>query len=138
VKQIPAELGSVGVSTTFKIFLLLHILSIVVAFAPAVVSLLPGNRGTAVVAARTYYSPALILAGLFGILCVVTSDEVFEFDQMWISLSFLVWIAMNGVFHAIVIPGRRIGSITQVDSGQAIMTVLLVIMLYLMIWKPGL
>jgi hypothetical protein len=126
------------VSTTFKIFLLLHILTVIVAFAPAVVSLLPGNRGTAIAAARTYYSPALILAGLFGILCIVTSDEVFEFDQTWISLALLVWIAMNGVFHAIVLPGRRVSSMTKVDNGQAIMTILLVIMLYLMIWKPGL
>jgi hypothetical protein len=126
------------VSTTFKIFLLLHILSVIVAFAPAVVSLVPGNRGTAVAAARTYYAPALILAGLFGILCVVTSDDAFKFDQTWVTLAFVVWIAMNGVYHAIVLPGRRVSSYTQVDNGQAIITILLVIMLYLMIWKPGL
>jgi hypothetical protein len=122
---------------TFRFFLLLHFLSIVVAFAPSVVSLLPGNRGTAVAAARRFYSPALILAGLFGILCVVTSDDLYKFDQTWITLAFIVWIAMNGVYHAIVLPGRRVGSVTQVDGGQAIMTVLLVVMLYLMIWKPG-
>jgi hypothetical protein len=132
------EVASAGVSTTFKFFLLLHILSVIAAFAPAVVSLLPGNRGTAVAAARTYYAPALILAGLFGILCVVTSDDAFKFDQTWVSLALLVWIAMNGVFHAIVLPGRRVSSVTQVDNGQAIMTILLVIMVYLMIWKPGL
>jgi hypothetical protein len=126
------------VSSTFKFFLLLHVLSFIVAFAPSVVSLLPGNRGTAVAAARRVYSPALILTGLFGILCVVTSDEVFEFDQTWITLAFLVWIAMNGVYHAVVLTGRRVGSITRVDGGQAIMTILLVVMLYLMIWKPGL
>jgi hypothetical protein len=126
------------VSTTFKFFLLLHVLSFIVAFAPSVVSLLPGNRGTTVTAVRSIYSPALIVSGLFGILSVVTSDEVFEFDQTWISLAFLVWIAMIGVQHAIVLPGRRIGSIPRVDGGQAIITVLLVVMLYLMIWKPGL
>lgn len=125
-------------STTFKIFFLLHVLSFITAFAPTVVSILPGNRGTAVAAARTVYSPALILTGLFGILMIVTSDDVFAFDQTWISLALLVWIAMNGVFHSIVMPGRRIGSSTKVDGGQAIMTALLVVQLYLMIWKPGL
>ena len=125
-------------STTFKIFLLLHVLSFIVAFAPTVVSLLPGNRGTAVAAARTVYAPALIATGLFGILLIVTSDDAFKFDQTWISLAFLVWIAMNGVYHGIVIPGRRIGSSSSVDGGQAIMTVLLIVQLYLMIWKPGL
>jgi hypothetical protein len=126
------------VSTTFKIFLLLHVLSFIVAFAPTVVALLPGERTTAVAAARTVYAPALILTGLFGILLIVTSDDAFKFDQTWISLAFLVWIAMNGVFHAIVLPGKRIGSSSSVDGGQAIMTALLVVQLYLMIWKPGL
>jgi hypothetical protein len=121
------------VSTTFKIFL-----SFIVAFAPTVVALLPGERTTAVAAARTVYAPALILTGLFGILLIVTSDDAFKFDQTWISLAFLVWIAMNGVFHAIVLPGKRIGSSSSVDGGQAIMTALLVVQLYLMIWKPGL
>jgi hypothetical protein len=126
------------VSTTFKIFLLLHVLSFIVAFAPTVVALLPGERTAAVSAARTVYAPALIVTGLFGILLIVTSDDAFKFDQTWISLAFLVWIAMNGVFHAIVLPGKRIGSSTSVDGGQAIMTALLVVQLYLMIWKPGL
>lgn len=125
-------------STTFKIFLLLHVLSFIVAFAPTVVALLPGERTAAVAAARTVYAPALILTGLFGILLIVTSDDAFKFDQTWISLAFLVWIAMNGVFHAIVLPGKRIGSSSSVDGGQAIMTALLVVQLYLMIWKPGL
>lgn len=125
-------------STTFKIFLLLHVLTFIVAFSPTVVSLLPGNRGTAVAAARTVYAPALILTGLFGIMLIVTSDDAFAFDQTWISLALLVWIAMNGVYHAVVIPGRRIGSSTKVDGGQAIMTIMLIIQVYLMIWKPGL
>lgn len=125
-------------STSFKIFLLLHVLSFIVAFAPSMVAVLPGGHGTATRAARIVYAPALILSGLFGMLLIQTSNEVFAFDQLWISLALLVWIAMNGVFHAVVLPGRRIGSLSQVDGGHAIMTVLLVVMLYLMIWKPGL
>ncbi len=127
--------------TGFRIFYLLHILTIVVAFAPAVVAVLPGGRDGALGlldrAGRQVYAPALILAGLFGILCIVTSDDVFEFDQTWISLAFVVWIAMNGVFHALVLAGQRQGDERKVVSGQQIMTVLLLAMLYLMIWKPG-
>jgi hypothetical protein len=127
--------------TGFRIFFLLHILSVIVAFAPAVIAVLPGGRegaiGTLDRAARTIYSPALILTGFFGIMLIVTSDEVFEFSDTWISLAFVVWIAMNGVFHALVLAGQKQGDEKKVNNGQAIMTVLLIVMLYLMIWKPG-
>ena len=127
--------------TGFRIFFLLHILSVVVAFAPAVIAVLPGGRdgavGTLDRTARTVYSPALILTGFFGIMLIVTSDELFEFSDTWISLAFVVWIAMNGVFHALVLAGQKQGDERKVNNGQAIMTVLLIVMLYLMIWKPG-
>ena len=127
--------------TGFRIVYFLHILTVVVAFAPTVIAVLPGGRdgtlGLIDRAGRQVYAPALILAGLFGILAIVTSDDVFEFDQTWISLAFVVWIAMNGVYHALVLAGQRQNDDAKVNNGQAIMTVLLLIMLYLMIWKPG-
>lgn len=128
-------------STGFKIFLFLHILTVIVAFAPSVLMVLPGGRDGAVGllerAGRQVYAPALLLAGLFGILCIVTSDDVYEFSETWISLAFVVWIAMNGVFHALVLAGQRQGDTRKVETGQAVLTVLLLIMLYLMIWRPG-
>jgi hypothetical protein len=128
-------------STGFKIFLFLHILTVIVAFAPSVLMVLPGGRDGAVGllerAGRQVYAPALLLAGLFGILCIVTSDDVYEFSETWISLAFVVWIAMNGVFHALVLAGQRQGDTRKVETGQAVLTELLLIMLYLMIWRPG-
>ena len=128
-------------STGFKISLFLHILTIIVAFAPSVLMVLPGGRdgglGLLERSARTVYAPALLLAGFFGIMCIVTSDEAFEFSDTFISLAFVVWIAMNGVFHALVLAGQKRGDAKKVENGQAIMTVLLLVMLYLMIWKPG-
>ena len=127
--------------TSYRIFFLLHILSVIVAFAPAVVSVLPGGRegalGVIDRAGRTVYSPALILAGLFGIALILLSDDVWQFSDTWISLAFVVWIAMNGVFHALVLAGRRQNDESKVNNGQAIMTVLLLVMLWIMIWKPG-
>jgi arginine exporter protein ArgO len=126
---------------SYRIFFLLHILSVIVAFAPAVVSVLPGGRegalGVIDRAGRTVYSPALILAGLFGIALILLSDDVWQFSDTWISLAFVVWIAMNGVFHALVLAGRRQNDESKVNNGQAIMTVLLLVMLWIMIWKPG-
>ena len=132
-------------STTFDTFLVLHILTALVAFAPAMISVLPGGRDGAMAtierAGRQVYAPALILTGLFGILCVVTSDvggvNVFEFSDTWISLAFVVWIAMNGVFHAMVIPAQRDRDEAKFTNGQAILTVLFIVMLYLMVFKPG-
>jgi hypothetical protein len=130
------------VNTGFKIFLVLHVFTVVVAFAPALVAVLPGGRDGALGlldrAGRQVYAPALILAGLFGTACIVTSEDVWQFSQTWPSLAFVVWIAMNGVFHALVLAGQRQGDERKVVTGQQIMTLLLVVMLYIMIWKPGL
>ena len=70
-------------------------------------------------------------------MLIVTSDEAFEFSDTFVSLAFVVWIAMNGVFHALVLAGQKQNDEKKVTNGQAIMTVLLIVMLYLMIWKPG-
>jgi hypothetical protein len=126
-------------SFSYKLFFLLHIAAIVVAFAPVVVALLPGvdTRGLYRGVGRTVYMASLILAGLFGIILILLSDEVWEFSQTWVSLAFLVWIAMNGVFHAMIFPSRRRGGADRAQLGLAIMDVLLIVMLYLMIWQPG-
>ncbi len=63
---------------------------------------------------------------------------MYEFSDTFVSLAFVVWIAMNGVFHALVLAGQKQGDAKKAENGQAIMTVLLLVMLYLMIWKPGL
>jgi hypothetical protein len=129
------------VSTGYEIILVLHIATVVVAFAPAVIAVLPGGRdgmtGVLAAAGRQVYAPALVLAGLFGIGCIVTSDDVFEFSDTWISLAFVVWIAMNGVFHALVLGGQRQEDPSKVATGHQIMTLLLLAMLYLMVFKPG-
>jgi hypothetical protein len=132
------------VSDTYKLFLLLHIASIIVAFAPVIVgavALTPGGRRVAVPqlsdTGRIVYAGGLIAAGLFGILVVLASDDAWAFDQTWVSLAFVVWIAMNGVFHAMIFPSRRGSRTDRAQLGLGIMDILLVVMLYLMIWKPG-
>jgi hypothetical protein len=143
-------------TTTYKLLMLLHIASIVVAFAPAAVDMIlarqlgeddaPVLRRVAEVASvnsQRIHGTALILAGLFGIGLILASDDAWEFSDTWISLAFLVWIAMNGVAHAMIIPSERklaagdLAARTRLDRGGAIITLLFLFMLYLMIWKPG-
>ena len=143
-------------STTYKLLFLLHITSIVVAFAPAAVDTMLtrqlGDSDSAVVRrvaevasinSQRIHGTALILAGLFGIGLILASEDAWEFSQTWVSLAFLVWIAMNGVVHGIIAPSERklaAGDMTarsRLDMGGGLVTVLFFVMLYLMIWKPG-
>jgi hypothetical protein len=145
-------------TTTYKLLLLLHITSIVVAFAPAVLDatlsrqLARGEGGSGGVQrlaslvsvnSQRIHGTALILAGVFGMGLVGASDKAWEFSDTWVSLAFIVWIAMNGVVHALIVPGeRKLGSgdadaQRRLDLGGALITVLFLFMLYLMIWKPG-
>ena len=74
---------------------------------------------------------------------VLTSDEVFGFGDAWVSLAFLVWLAIIGVVLGLLLPAEKrmaAGDLTQekkVAMGGQLATVLLLVMLYLMIWKPG-
>jgi uncharacterized membrane protein len=141
----------------YRVLFLLHILSVLVAFAPAFVwpivnaqTRRTGEKvpsGIAGLAARntmTIHGPALVLAGLFGLLMVVTSDEVWTFSQTWVSLAFLVWFALLGVVFGLIFPTEK--KIAAGDEAAerkmgmfgGIAHTLLLVMLILMIWKPGL
>ena len=142
----------------YKLLLLGHILSFVVAFAPAVINpiliaklksqgefeALPKVAGIAAQNGRFIHLPALVALGGFGIAMVLTSDPAFAFDQTWVSLAFLVWLAILGLVTAVMLPGERkmaegdMSAEKRVETGGQIITVLTLVILYLMIWKPGL
>src|SRR3954469_21054664 len=103
--------GGIG-SGVYRVLLLLHIVSIVAAFAPAFAhpflvaqsaGLAPDARnqvrGFLAANSKRIYAPALIAAGVFGLLLVVASDKAWKFSQGWVSMAFLLWFAMNGVLH---------------------------------------
>jgi uncharacterized membrane protein len=143
--------------TLFKVLYLGHILSLVVAFAPAVINPIliakvkaQDDESTLVRVAshmasngRQIHFPALIVLGAFGIAMVFTSDDVIGFGDTWVSLSFLVWLAICGVISGVVLPAERqlaagdLEAEKKVALGGQIATVLTLVMLYLMIWKPG-
>jgi hypothetical protein len=144
--------------TLFKLLYLGHMLTFVIAFAPAVInpimmaklkagddpSVLGRVAGVMHANGRQIHFPALVALGGFGIAMVFAADPAFGFDQTWVSLAFLVWLAIAGVVGAILLPNERklaAGDLTaekKVELGGQIATVLTLVMLYLMIWKPGL
>jgi uncharacterized membrane protein len=149
-------LASYG-SGLYKVLFLGHMISFLVAFAPAVVHpiLAAQTKGEGDDAAfrrqlahqaangRLIHFPAVIAMGAFGIGLVLVSDPVWAFDQAWVSLAFLVWIAICGVVSGLLLPAERRAAAGEVAAerlvgrGDQITTVLTLVMLYLMIWKPG-
>lgn len=141
--------------TTRDWLLFFHLATVVVAFAPTVAHALllrhAANEGPnavqrwsrlAVRYDQRIYGPALVLAGFFGIVLILSEDH-WEFTQSWIVSAFVLWFGMNGALHGLIIPGERkvaAGDATaerKVKLGGALMTLLFVSMLHLMIFKPG-
>lgn len=141
----------------YDIVLLIHIVSFLVAFAPAVINPLleahfakHADEATMATWARfsSMYTSRIALGSLgllliTGVIMILQFDG-WEFSQTWISLAFLVWLAIGGVVSAMILKGEKqiaAGDMTGralVAKGGPIATVLLLIMLYLMIFKPGL
>ena len=143
--------------TGYNVMLFLHIVTALVAFAPAFVHPLLANQTKALDATnrgkvvgmiagngRRIYAPALILTGLFGFAMQGMSDGAIEFGQTWFWLAIVIWIAMNGVMHAILLPAERAvaagdeSADAKMSTADMILTALLLVMLYLMVFQPGL
>ncbi len=96
------------------------------------------------VSSPIFHGTALVLAGLFGILMIVLSSSVFEFSQTWVSIAFVLWFLMLGVFFAGIGPAQRALREGSVAAEQRIamfygaMHLLLLLQIIDMIWKPGL
>lgn len=144
-------------SSLYNLLYLGHMISFLVAFAPAVIHpiLAAETKGDADDASfrrllghqaangRRIHFPAVIALGAFGLGMVLVSDSVWAFDQTWISLALLVWIAICGVVSGMLLPAERKAAAgddtaeSMVQRAGGIATLLLLVMLYLMIWKPG-
>jgi uncharacterized membrane protein len=142
---------------TYNVVLLIHIVSFLVAFAPAVINPLlerhfAANGGDEVLRnwagftrdyTRRISLGALVVLLVTGVLMILLSDDLIEFSDTWISLSFLAWFAIAGVVSAMILKGERLISEGDmkgrdlVAKGGPIATLLMVFTLYLMLFKPG-
>lgn len=142
-------------SGVYNVLLILHLLSIVVAFAPAVIHPLVAARlagdegalrrfaGAISTNTRTVHLPALLLVGLLGFALVGMSGDAFKFSDPWVAISALLWLVIGGVMSALVLPGElglaagEAGAAEKVRLGGGIATVLFLVVLCLMVVKPG-
>ena len=141
--------------TGYNVMLFVHILLVMAAFAPAFVHPVLATQSNALTTeqgkvlgfiaqnSQRIYSVALILAGLVGFGLAGMSDDVYSLGDGWLIASILLWVAMNGVLHAIQIPAEKAWAAgdssaeQKVQMGGAILTLLMLVMLYLMVFKPG-
>ncbi|HEV2766819.1 MAG TPA: DUF2269 family protein [Acidimicrobiales bacterium] len=171
-------------SGLYRFVLLLHITTVVVGFGPlffsAASTRLARQRGGAEEAAISdanqqmteWAEKAIYAVPVFGILLVLLSDGTWAFDQLWITLSFVLYFAVVAVLHAVVKPThRRLNEVTaslvseggrapagaggggsrrppqlaeleqlgkKLAAGSGALNALVIILIGVMIWKPGL
>ena len=149
----------------YNLVLVLHILAVIIGFGGMFIAgfygdesrRLPADEGLVVAQATMKVSGqvptvAVYAVPILGILLVLMSDDVWQFSQAWISISFLLYIVLMGLATGLQVPTLRKlvalraagGNATQVEAlGKraavvgAIVNVLWVITLALMVFKPG-
>ncbi len=117
-------------SGIYKVVLVLHLVTAIIGFGGVVVTgyfgaqaaARKGREGAAIgeVVDKAYtFSEWFIYAvPVLGIVLVLVSEDVFAFSQLWVSLSFVLYIAAIGIFHALHLPTvRRINAILQETGG---------------------
>lgn len=148
-------LARVG-SGVYDTLLILHILSVIVAFAPAIVHPLTGTRllrqdegaarrffSVSAANGRAVYLPALGLVGLLGFALVGASGKTYEFKDPWVGIAIVLWVAIAGMVSAVILPAERgsatgeAGAAKKLQLGGSIATVLLIVVVILMVVKPG-
>lgn len=148
-------LAAVG-DTSYNILLLLHILSVVGALAPAIAhpvmngqlkTLEPGPRhtiyGFMARNSQRVYGTALILAGIFGFGLVGMSNDLYSLTDGWVLASIVLWIGWVGVLHAVLVPAERAlaagdGSVeSRLSLANGLVALAAVVLIILMIFKPG-
>lgn len=154
---------------TYKLFLVLHLLAVIIGAGAAFTVPLLGSlvrradtRSQAAIheaqaaAARMVVAPALLLAGLFGVVLVLSSEGAIGFGDAWISAAFGLWVVALALVAGVVAPGemrltrlhrRAAGgedTTSQIEAvrrllspAQGLTHLVLVVLVILMVWQPG-
>ena len=144
-------LAAVG-STGYKIMLLLHILAVIVAFAPLWLTPVllrltaAGDKAAADgldVSILRFSLPGLAVAGIIGCGLVGMSEKSFTFGKPWVSTAVILWIALIAILAVVARPAIKAFRDGDASArGKVMMStgighLILVVMLFLMIFKPG-
>jgi len=137
-------LAILEISTGYQLLGLLHVLAVIVAFGPLFIYPSMQRAGASQAVARLHLRlslPALTLVWVLGMGMVGMSDDLWELTQTWILLSLIGWVVLMLVSWFLIRPALTDTSPSargRMASGIGITHLLLVVILYLMIFKPGL
>jgi uncharacterized membrane protein len=144
-------LAAVG-STGYNIMLFIHIIAVVVAFAPLWLTPVllrltaAGDKAAAdglEVSILRFSLPGLAVAGIVGCGLVGMSEKEFTFAQPWVSTAVILWIALMVVLAVVARPAIKAFRDGDASArGRVMMAtglghLILLVMVYLMIFKPG-
>jgi uncharacterized membrane protein len=151
----------------YKLVLVLHILAAIIGFGGMFIAGFygnearshPGREGLAIAQTTLKVTGriptvAVCAVPILGILLILLSDDTWKFSEAWVSLSFLLYIALMGVATGLQVPTiRKMVALRagaegaqslemqamgkKVATASAIVNVLWVIILFLMVFKPG-
>ena len=118
-------------------------LAVIVAFGPLFIYPSMQRAGATQALAKLHVRlvlPALTLVWVLGMGLVGASDDVWELSETWILLSLIGWVVLMLVSWFLIRPAITDTGETarsRLAAGIGITHLLLVVILYLMIFKPG-
>lgn len=151
----------------YKLALVLHLLTVIVGFGGMFIAGFygnearsrPGAEGLAVAETTlkvTGMAPtmAVYTVPILGILLILLSDDTWKFSEAWISLSLLLYIVLVALAVTVQVPAiRKMVAVRQGAAGaqplqmraeekkvaavSGIVNLLWVVVLFLMVFKPG-
>ncbi len=131
------------ISTGYRILGIVHVLAVIVAFGPLFIYPSLQRAGAGATIAKLHLRvvlPALVLVWVLGMGLVGTSDSLWEMSQTWIVLSLIGWVILMLVSWFLIRPSLTDTSEqarAKMASGIGATHLLLIVMLYLMVFKPG-
>ncbi len=146
---IPEALTGTG----YHIVLLIHVLAVIVGFAPLWLTPVmirltaAGDKAAAdglEVSILRFSLPGIGIAGILGFGLAGMSEKYFKMSQAWLSIAAVLWIVLLAVLFFVARPAIKafrdgdVAARGRIMMATGIGHLILVVMLYLMIFKPGL
>ena len=140
-------------STGYKIVLLIHVLAVIVGFAPLWLTPVmirltaAGDKAAAdglEVSILRFSLPGIGLAGILGFGLAGMSEKYYKMSQAWLSIAAVLWVVLLALLFFVARPAIKAFRDGDAAARGRIMMVtgishlILVVTLYLMIFKPGL
>jgi hypothetical protein len=143
----------------YKVFLALHLLSVVVGFGPWFLNgLIAARAGGAepdearVLSRANLQVSTISQFAIYGVIVFgaaalgAAQKHTIDFGDAFIYVSIIIWVAIVGVLHGLILPAQRAlgegagdrATLTQRQSlGAALLNLLVLIAIVLMVWEPG-